>query len=225
MVFELSIVKIIFDKIVSGENISGEDVNSLVFDKNFKLPEGFLTSEDFKQILDAFNFNADNDVNIEDFKYLKDHIQDLSMIIKLVKIVALVISKFCKIKNIKLTTDDMMDTISRIIAYCVLFIVVTNCEEFRKWASENSSGTKTNSDNLFEILTEIIGYIKSTNEIKNIVKNAFNFFKNKFASCFSSLKNEDKIQQANVQIKSLKSQLNKDYKLHQISKMISKINY
>ena len=220
MAFNLQVVKEIFGKIINGNDITGEDINVLIFDKNFKLPSGFITSEDFAQIIDAFNFNGDTKINIDDFKYLKDHIQDLSVIIKLIRIITLTIGKFCKLKNIKITSDDMIDSVTRIIVYCVLFIVIGNCEEFREWASESQSLGKTNADYLFDILTEIIGYIKSTNQIKIIVDEAINLFKSKLTLCFSSKDQNDKIQNINVEVNSLKSQLNKEYKIHQISKMI-----
>lgn len=229
MVLDLNIVKTVFNKIIDGEKITGQDIETLIFDKNFKLSDDFITSEDFNQIMEAFNFNGDDRVDIEDFKYLKDHIQDLTVIIKLVRIVTLVISKFCKKKELKISSDDMMDTVIRLVVYCVLFIVVGNCQEFRLWALQSTSLNKNNADILFEILTEIIDYLKSAVEIKNLIGNAINFFKDKSGICknfcMSSQETDghEKMHSANIEIRSLKSQLNKEYKLHQISKKINKI--
>ncbi|ARF09292.1 hypothetical protein Catovirus_2_241 [Catovirus CTV1] len=227
MSFDLQNVKSLFDKIVQGQNIDSSDISKLIFDKNFKLPEGFLTSDDFQQIIDAFNFNSDNKVDIEDFKYLKEHIQDLDVIVKLIKIIVLTIVKFCKIRKIKLSQSDMLDTVIRIIVYCVLYIVAANCEEFRKWASTGNG--KSNADSLFEILTDIIDYIRTADEIRNVITFAIKFFKEKavlLKNCCINLvtKSDDKIKNANVEIKSLKAQLKKEYKSHEIIKKINNIH-
>ena len=83
--FDLYIVKDFFNKIINNENISIDDIKQLIFDENFKMPKDFIASEDFTEIINAFNFNGDNKVNIEDFQYLKNHIQDLNTILKLIK--------------------------------------------------------------------------------------------------------------------------------------------
>lgn len=227
MSFNLQIVKSVFDKIIQGENLNSNDINNLIFDKSFKLPDGFLTSDDFQQIIDAFNFNSDDKVDIEDFKYLKDHIQDINVILKLIKIITLSVNKFCKLKNIKINKDDMLDTIIRIVVYCVLYIVAADCQEFRKWALQSSSNGKNNADVLFDILTEIIDYVKSADEIKNIIDLGIKFFKEKINVCKNfcmSLPSENnQIKNANVEINSLKVQLKKEYKTHQIIKKINNI--
>jgi len=228
MTFNLNIVKDFFNKIISGENLTGKDIEVLIFDKNFNLPDDFITSEEFVQIVEAFNFNGDNKVDIEDFKYLKDHIQDMGVILRLIRIITLIIGKFCKKRNINIDSNDMIDIIIRIIVYCVLFIVAGNCEEFRKWAVQTNINNQTNADILFDILSEVIEYIKSASEIKKIVDVGMNFFKEKIIwcknLCTSRGSDEQKIQNANIEIRSLKSQLNKEYKMHQISKKLNNKN-
>lgn len=216
----LDITKTVFNKIISGENVNIDDIQKIIFDKNFKLQDDFLTSEDFSNIIASFNFNGDEKTDLEDFKYLINHIQDLDIIFKLVKLIGLIVIKFCKLKQISLTGPDVIDTVIRLLLYCVLFIVAQNCEAFRTWAKE-----KNNTDVLFTVLSDIVSYIQTADEIKNIVSYCINFFKDKIKSCLSTNEKTNKILESNVQVKSIKAQLNKEYNLHQINKKLMKLKH
>lgn len=226
MAFELHTVKLIFNNILLGQDLNLNNISNMIFGEKFKLIQDYISTEEFKQIINAFNFNSDDKVDMEDFIYLKDHIQDINVIIKLIKIITLSINKFIKLENINFDKKDMLDIIIRLVVYCILYIIILDCPKFRNWASQ-STNNKNNIDILFDILVEIVDYIKSAEEIQNLIKYSINFFKDKINGCitFFNKKNNNTqlIKNANIEINTLKVQLKKEHSLYKIIKKVNKL--
>jgi hypothetical protein len=218
----LQIVKSLFDKLISGTEVSPADIQALIFDKNFKLPTGFLTSGDFIQILRCFDFNNDMKTDMMDFQFLKDHMSDLSVFLKLTRVSTLATAKFSTLSNVKLSPTETLDTVIRIILYCVLYISASNSVSFRQWASmKTQGGIGTNADVLFELLSDLILYIKTSDQVSSSVNQALQFFKNKCGcSCISDNENTmaTKAVQAKVEMNSLVTQISKEAKIQKLSK-------
>lgn len=225
----LEVVKDTFNKLQEGKRLDSNDIKKLIFDDNFKLPDGFLTSEDFDNLVYAFNFNGDDKVDINDFEYLIDHISDLDVIIKLTQVVSLSATKFCKLKNVKLSAQDTIDTIVRILIYCVLFICVTNSDEFAAWCQKKTPSGTSNGELLFMLISQMVDYIKVADEVKKIVERALTYFKTKcgFCTCISDSSTVDEtdpeVIKANVEIRSLNTQLSKKGKKNIVLKKNNKL--
>src|SRR3989304_6019601 len=115
----LAVAQIVFNKLVSGANLTPQDIRNLIFDENFSLPNNFLTSTDFDQMTKSFDFNGSGTVDVDDFNYLVSHISDLKILLKIVQMATLVVSKFKKLTNIDLSSQQTVDAVLRMIVYCI----------------------------------------------------------------------------------------------------------
>ena len=201
----------ILDKIIIGTPITTDDIKDLIFDKSFKLPANFCSSKEFDLIISCFNFNGDDKVDSSDFEFLKNHISDLDISLKLVRATTLIVGQAASLQNIQLGQEELIDSVIRIILYGVLYISASRSDEFIKWATtviKRENYQTTNEDILFDILTNLIVYIKSVGSIKTMAASVIAFFKTKCGcSCLSVDDSEEKHIQATAEITSLVAQV------------------
>jgi hypothetical protein len=203
--------KALCEKIISGTDISISDINTLLFTDGFTL-DGIISQDDFNRLLSSFDFNNGGTVTIDDFEYLVNHVSDLSVMFRLSHIGINLSTKMSLINNLTLTELSVLDTIVRLIIYCVLFIVAKDCASFRTWAStKTTDGNSTNLDILFLILSDMVDYIKASRDIKDKINTALKYFKNNCGcSCISVSNNDTTLNTLNVNIRSDIVGLNKE---------------
>ena len=190
-------------KIVGGNDITVSDINTLLFTDGFTL-DGVITQDDFNRLLSSFDFNNGGTVTVEDFEYLVNHISDLSVMLRVSHIGVSLSAKLSFINNVKLTELTAIDVITRLVIYCVLFIVAKDCASFRTWAATKTvDGNSTNLDILFIILGDMVEFIRASDDIKAKVKGALLYFKNNCGCSCISVSNDDKaLSNIDVQIRS-----------------------
>lgn len=219
----LQVISSVFAKLLSGATISLTDVQAVLF-QNIQLPAGFLSSDDFKQILNCFNFNGDNTVDMADFDFLITHLSDLSVFLKVTRIATLAITKFAQIKNFKLTSDQALDLVIRTILYCILYIAVSSSGPFKTWALQTNSTGQKNSDLLLNLLSDLVLYLKTQDTVAADVTQAVQFFETKLGCmCVSPPDSASaaKMIQAKVEMNSLMSQVQKETQVYQLTKTVN----
>jgi len=202
----LKAVKVAFDKILAGDKLNPVDIQQLLFEKNTDIKPSFFESDDFKVLMRCFDFNGDNKVDVKDFQYMKEHISDLSVFLKLTRAATLTVAKISKINNVgSLAPKATLDTAVKIVLYCILYIAVSNSAAFREWA-------KSNGDVLLEHITDLVSYIKSSQEVSDSVGKIIEGLSSR-CSCFSNNVPANKLLETKLEINTLVSQVQKEAKI------------
>lgn len=221
--YSLGLAKSIYDKIIQGTNVSVSELKNVMFCDKLKDYINFSDSPEFQKLIYCFDFNNDQKIEIEDFNYLKDHISDLSIFLKLTKLSTLTVSSFKKLKNISIpkvdATKETQEAVVRVLLFTMLFIIVTNVGPFCEWAKVVGPLNKTNGELLYSGMSGLIMFIDSHDEIASFVKETVNFFREKCGckcSCFAATEEDGnsetttQMMKVQVQINSLSAQIHKE---------------
>lgn len=221
----IAIAKGILDKIMNGEDMNMNDIINLIFKvvKNCKISQDFLSSADFTHLIDSFNFIGSSTVDMNDFTYLIQHISDITVIMKLVKIFTIVYNDFLKNSNIillkNLSVKNSIDNVVNIFNYCILYIIHLDYKQFRQWAIIKDASGITNVNMLFDAMNTLSSYLENADEVKAVITECFTYVKDDLKmKCLHFSKPVVSVNKTKIYVRTLKAQLNKEYLVYQISK-------
>lgn len=187
---DLNILKITIKAIMKKE-IKLENIRQAL-----KLPvmifEGTGLDKSLLTIANVIDRDHDGNYTANDFKLLAEDFKNfnLSLIGQAVTTTVSLLMSIIKLKNLKLSDEQIISLIINLILYATLIPIMTS-KNASEWANQiTGSDNKTNLDCLFEFLDIVYTFLISADFVKDAVKSIINFISKKCSCCCKKSSNE-----------------------------------